>query len=166
MNLRKIGCIIIVMMILIAPVSAQVNPSDTSRIFNDTLIAGTVRIVEKDSRIDILGKKMAEYNEALASRPSGVKMVRGYRLMVLSTPDRNNAMTVRSKLLRMYPDQKVYMTFQSPYIKLKFGNFAEKAEAERYRKQLDNSEIVKNNIYLVNEMIELKFDKNAPAEQE
>lgn len=131
---------------------------------NDSLVAGTVQVVVKDSRIDLLGRKMAEYNESLSLRPGGIRMVRGYRLMVLSTSDRNQAMAVRSRLLQQYPDQKVYMTFQSPYIKLKFGNFADKNEAERYRKQVSSSGIVDNNIYLVTEMVEIKVDKNAPVE--
>lgn len=131
---------------------------------NDSLVAGTVQIVLKDNRIDILGRKMADYNEALASRPGGIKMGRGYRLMVLSTSDRSQAMAVRSKLLQQYPDQKVYMTFQSPYIKVKFGNFADKNEAERFRKTLSSSGMVSNNIYLVAETVEIKVDKNAPVE--
>ena len=81
---------------------------------NDSLIIGRIQIVEKDSRIDILGKKMADYNVSLANRPGGIKMGRGYRLMVLSTADRNQAMSTRSKLLQSFPEHKVYMTFQSP----------------------------------------------------
>jgi len=123
-----------------------------------------VQIVEKDYRIDILGKKMAEYNESLAARPGGIKMVRGYRLMLLSTNDRNLAMNVRSRLLSRYPEQKVYMTFQSPYIKLKFGNFADKNDAEKFRKQIASSGIVSNNIYLVNEMVEIRVEKVVPGE--
>ena len=137
---------------------AQANASDS-------LVAGTVQILVKDPRIDMLGKKMAEYNEALASRPGSIKMVRGFRLMVLSSTDRNQAMAIRSKLLQRYPDQKIYMTFQSPYIKMKLGNFADKNEAERYRKQVASSGIVDNNIYLVPEMVEIKVDKNAPVDE-
>lgn len=157
MQLKRSGFFII-MVLGFATTKAQANVSDS-------LVAGTVQIIVKDPRIDMLGKKMAEYNEALASRPGTVKMVRGFRLMVLSSTDRNQAMAIRSKLLQRYPDQKVYMTFQSPYIKMKFGNFADKNEAERYRKQVAASGIVDNNIYLVPEMVEIKVDKNAPADE-
>src|SRR5689334_7773733 len=90
--------------------------------FTDTVVRGTV-VVTKDDRIDLLGKKMAEYNEGLANK---IHLQKGYRLMLLSTTDRTQALQVRSQLLQQYPDQNVYMTFQSPYIKLKFGNFLEK----------------------------------------
>ena len=91
------------------------------------LVKGTITI-HKDARIDMLGKKMAEYNESLSSK---MKMVNGYRLMLLSTNDRAMAMQIRSQLLQQYSDQKVYMIFQSPYIKLKMGNYTERPEAEK-----------------------------------
>ncbi|MEO7524443.1 MAG: SPOR domain-containing protein, partial [Ferruginibacter sp.] len=98
----------------------------------DSIIRGNVTIT-KDSRIDLLGKKMADYNESLANK---IHLVKGYRLTLLSTTDRNQAIQIRSQLLQQYPDQSVYMTFQSPYIRLKFGNFIERDDAEQMRKEL------------------------------
>ncbi|MEO6583799.1 MAG: SPOR domain-containing protein [Ferruginibacter sp.] len=125
----------------------------------DTANLGIVTVVNKDPRIDLLGKKMAEFNYAITNKPGSIKIVRGYRLMILSTNDRTMALNVRSKLLQQYPEQKVYMTFQSPYIKLKFGNFPDKAEAEKYRKRIAMSDIVSNNIYTLSDMIEVKIEK-------
>ena len=65
-------------------------------------------------------------------------------------------MKVRALLLQNYPDQKVYMAFQAPFIKLKFGNFVEKAEAEKYRDQIMKAKYVTNNIYVVPEVVEVK----------
>lgn len=134
--------------------------SGESQTVSDTTVIGEV-IINKDYRIDILGKKMAEYNEALSKN---IRSAKGYRLMLLSTNDRTQAMQLRSRLLQQYPDQKVYMTFQSPYIKLKFGNFIDKAEAERFRKHLMNQNIVPGNIYILPEMIEVKPEKNPDSE--
>ncbi len=121
----------------------------------DSSLRGTVTVI-KDYRIDILGKKMAEYNESIVA---GVRNAKGYRLMLLSTSDRNAAMQLRSVLLQLYPDQKVYMTFQSPYIKLKFGNFLERTDADKFRKQLVSQNIVAANIYILPDMIEVKPEK-------
>ncbi|MEO7265229.1 MAG: SPOR domain-containing protein [Ferruginibacter sp.] len=121
----------------------------------DSSIVGTV-IVIKDYRIDILGRKMADYNGSIVA---GVRNAKGYRLMLLSTSDRNAAMQLRSILLQQYPDQKVYMTFQSPYIKLKFGNFLERADAEKFRKQIASQNLVNGNIYILPGMIEVKPEK-------
>ena len=118
--------------------------------------------VVKDERVDLLGKKMAEYNESLANK---IQMVKGYRLMLLNTTDRALAMQVRSTLLQQYPDQKVYMTFLSPYIKIKFGNFLDKAEADKVRKQLISSKVVTGNVYLLPEMVEQKPEKQNASEE-
>ena len=122
----------------------------------DTLPAGTITY-SKDPRLETLGKKMAEYNDALAA--SAARVAKGYRLMVLSTSDRNEALNLRTRLLQLYPDQKVYMIFQSPYIKVKFGNFLEKKDAERTKKQLNENGIINGNIYVVAEKIEVKPEK-------
>ena len=130
--------------------SAQVDIVDS--------VASEKNIIHKDSRIDVLGKKMAEYNEGLALK---VQMVNGYRLILINTTDREIAMKLRSTLLQQYPEHKLYMSFLAPYIKLKMGNFTEKAEAERIRNELLAQNIVTGNIYLLNEKIELKpVDKN------
>ena len=113
-------------------------------------------VVTKDPRIDILGKKMSEYNESLAGK---LHPTRGYRLMLLSTSDRSQALQLRSQLLQFYPDQSIYMIFQSPFIKLKFGNFLDKNEADDYRKQITALKIVRGNIYVVPEMVEVKTEK-------
>ena len=121
----------------------------------DSVIRGTVTIV-KDERIDLLGKKMTEYNESLANK---IHLVKGYRLMLLSTTDRTRAMQLRSQLMQQYPEHTVYMTFQSPYIRLKFGNFIEKDDAEKMRKIMVQAKIITGNIYVVPEMVEMKPDK-------
>jgi hypothetical protein len=107
----------------------------------------------RDERVDLLGKKMAEYNEGLAEK---IKMVNGFRLMVLNTTDRNYAMKIRASLLQQYPDQKLYMIFMTPYIKIKLGNFIDKAEAEKTRKKILDSKLVSTNIYILSEQVELK----------
>ncbi len=128
----------------------------------DTPLFGNVTIV-KDPRIDILGKKLAEYNEAVAAKKA--RAAKGYRLMLLSTNDRNKAMSVRSALIQQFPDHKVYMIFQSPFIKLKFGNFVEKKEAEDMRKKLLSSGIITGNIYLLPETVEVRPDTKLEEEE-
>ena len=130
-------------------------------IAGDTIHPEKRVFIYKDSRIDLLAKKEAEFNEAIANGP---RTTRGFRLMLLSTNDRTMAMNLRSQLLQRYPEQKVYMSFQPPYIKLKFGNFLDKSEADQYRKEIVRNNLVSNNIYIVPEMIEIKGDKNKEKE--
>jgi hypothetical protein len=113
--------------------------------------------LEKDERIDVLATKMRAYNELMNARRA--RTGKGYRLMVLNTSDRAQAMSIRSALIQRYPDHKVYMIFQSPFIKLKFGNYVEKKDAEDMRKELQKSGIIPGNIYLIPETIEVKPEK-------
>ncbi len=118
----------------------------------DTLNNGTV-FVQKDSRIDVLGEKMSAYNSSLAKN---IRSGKGFRLMLLTSNDRNLVMQTRSKLLQQYPEHKIYMIYQSPFIKLKMGNFVEKADAEKLKKQLLNQKIITGNIYILQETVEIK----------
>ena len=147
--------LILLLNVFIVSARAQSSTSDSTAM-------GTVT-VSKDPRIETLGKKMAEYNESLANK---LHSTRGYRLMILSTSDRSLALQVRSQLLQLFPDQSIYMIFQSPYIKLKFGNFLERKEAEDYRKQINAAKIVSSNIYVVPEMVEVKAEKLNQTEEQ
>jgi hypothetical protein len=115
--------------------------------------------INKDIRLTKLAKKEAEINDANGVL-RGPKYIRGYRLMLLSTNNQAAAMNLRTQLLKKYPEQKVYMSYQPPYIKVKFGNFLEKSDADNMKKELEKTKIVANNIYIVSELIENNFDKN------
>jgi len=113
----------------------------------------TGSLVIQDRRLTLLGNEMNQYNESLSLK---TKMVDGFRLIILKTSNREEAMKLRSTLLRVLPDQKLYMIFVSPNIKLKMGNFTERTEAEKMRKWLLEQKIVSGNIYIVPEKVELK----------
>ena len=113
-------------------------------------------VVHKDFRLDILARKEAELNAAAAKAASRTGM--GYRLQILSTNDRDYAMKIRTQLLQRYPDQKVYMLYQMPYVKLRFGNFTSKDEAELYKKQISRM-LGGASVYTISERIEVKPEK-------
>ena len=122
----------------------------------DSLIENKV-IVYKDYRLDILAKKEAEINTAVLKTQA--RLAPGYRLMVLNTSDKDYAFKVRTELLQKFPEQKPYMWFANPYIRLKFGNFRTKEEAEVYRKQISKM-LDGATIYLLNETIEVDPGKD------
>ena len=126
-------------------------------ISKDTTISIGNITVFMDSRIELLAKKEAELNEAIANGP---KFAKGFRLMVLSTNNRTQAMNLRARLLQLFPEQKIYMSFQPPHIKVKLGNFLEKTEAEQYKKEIILNKLVTTEIYLLPEIIEIKTEKN------
>jgi hypothetical protein len=126
----------------------------------DSAVIGKITVI-KDSRIDELIRKEAAFNETLNAAGKSSK---GYRLLILNTNDRPLAMKVRSQLLQNFPEQKVYMGFQPPFIKLKFGNFLTKEDAETYKKDILRLKITTGNVYLLPETIETKPDKNKDKE--
>ena len=130
----------------------------------DTATEGKITVF-KDPRLDILAKKEAAFNEA-NGYSLGPRSARGYRLMLLSTNNRPAAMKLRAELLQQFPEQKIYMSFQPPFIKIRFGNFIDKAEAEKYKKEIIRAKLVANNIYLLNETIEIKPEKELNKEKD
>lgn len=63
-------------------------------------------------------------------------MVNGYQLQVLNTTNRNDALEAKSLLLSKYPQQKTFLLFQTPYYKIRFGNFLTQSEAVNYQKKI------------------------------
>ncbi len=114
-------------------------------------------IIHEDYRMEILGRKESDINTAILKNLA--RIGRGYRLMVINTYDRANAMKIRGQLLQRFPEQKTYMWFANPYIKIKFGNFKTKDEAESYQKQITNM-MNGATIYLLPDNIEVKPDKD------
>ena len=128
----------------------------------DTLLPVTRVVIHKDDRLDILGEKQAEIN-LLASKIAA-RTAMGYRLQILSTNDRDLAMRTKTRLLQMFPEQKSYMLFQLPYVKLRFGNFKTKEEAEPYRKQISRM-LHGASIHYVPERIEIKPERDFTEEE-
>lgn len=118
-----------------------------------TIIANTpdTIIVHKDVRIDTLVAKQAAMNKRMLLKSSG-GLVKGYRIQVITTSSRDEAFKIKSELLAKFPDQKSYISFQSPYFKVKIGNFLKREDAELLRTQLNNT--FPFSVYVVDDMVE------------
>lgn len=112
--------------------------------------------VHKDARLDLLMTKQAEINE-LTSRDAR-KTGKGYRLMIISTNNRDEAIAAKTKVYTYFPELKPYLWHQSPYYKLKAGNFKDRKEAEIYQQKL-NAYFPKG-VFIMNDIIELKPEKD------
>ena len=119
----------------------------------DTLsFSGPSLLVHNDPRMDALVKKQAEINER-SKRITG-RTMRGYRLLILNTNSRDEAIAAKTLVYKHFPDQKAYLTYQSPFFKLEAGNFQTRDEARRYQ-QLMNS-IFPKGVFILNDIIEVK----------
>lgn len=123
-------------------------------------------VIYKDPRLQQIREKEVEANISLLK--SKARTMRGYRLMILNTSNKDYAFNVRTELLQKYPEQKPYMWFANPYIRLKFGNFRTREEAETYRRQISDM-LGGANIYLLQETIEVvpgdDFDPDSMREE-
>lgn len=144
---------IIIALLVITTVNAKAQ--------TDSISKGSL-IVHADYRLQILGRKEAELNGAFAKKME--RSAIGYRLKILSTDDKEMAFKTRTQLLQKFPEQKVYMYFQAPYVKLKFGNFRTKQEAESYKKQISKM-LGGISIYLLNERVEVKPEKDVKEDE-
>lgn len=109
-------------------------------------------IVHKDPRVDALVKKQSSINKSV--KKASVRTMRGYRLLVVNTNKREEAMDAKTKIYTYFPDLKAYLSYQSPYFKLKAGNFKTRDEAEKYRKTM--SGIFPKGVFIINDIIEIK----------
>lgn len=141
----KKSIIIIVAILASAGLYAQANSFDSADVVRVT--------IKKDPRLDILAKAEAEIN----MRSS--RYAKGYRLFVLKSNDREYALKVRAYLLQNFPEEKVIMTYQSPFIKMKFGDFEDKKDAEKYKDIILKGGVITGGVYIIPDTIELKLDK-------
>lgn len=123
----------------------------TAKPVNDTLNV----IVHKDPRLDQLVRKQAQINEE--STRDARKTAKGYRLLVINTNKRDEAIAAKTKVYTYFPDLKAYLIYQSPYFKVKVGNFRDRKEADDFRKQLIR--LFPKGVFIINDIIEIKPDK-------
>ena len=117
-------------------------------------------IINKDPRIDLLIRKQAQINEE-SSRDSR-RSAKGYRLLVLNTIKRDDAINAKTSIYKNFPELKSYLLYQSPYFKLKVGNFKTKDEAEEYRRKLN--QYFPSGVYIMQDTIEVNPEKFKESE--
>ena len=111
-------------------------------------------VVHKDPRVALLVKKQAQINEETTR--SSRRNIPGYRIQILNTTDRNAALDAKTKAYRLFPELKAYLLYQSPYYRIRVGNFKTKQEADEYIKDLARN--FDNNVFLVRDVVEVKLE--------
>ena len=128
---------------------AQQDTTGTNPVDSNTVI------VHKDSRLDLLVKKQAVINEVTSRE--GRRSDKGFRLMIISTSNREEALAAKTKVYTYFPELKAYLWHQSPYYKLKAGNFKDRKDAEAFQRRL-NAYFPKG-VFIMKDIIEVKASK-------
>jgi hypothetical protein len=82
--------------------------------------------------------------------------------MIISTNNRDEAIAAKAKIYTYFPELKAYLWHQSPYYKVKAGNFKDRNEAENYQQKLNV--YFPKGVFIMNDIVELKLDKNREEE--
>ena len=107
-------------------------------------------IVHKDSRLDTLSARQAQINRKPLRTPGG--QYKGYRLQVITTHSRDEANQVKASILQYFPDERAYLSYLSPYFKVRVGNFFSRDDAENFKTEL--SKVYDGGIYIVEDVVE------------
>ena len=113
-------------------------------------------VVNKDPRIDSLVNKQIEINE-FTTRNSR-RAAPGYRILVISSNDRNKVIQAKTKMYQEFPELKTYMMYQSPFFRLKVGNFKERTDAEEYLPRIQR--YYPTGVYIVTDTIDVRPEQN------
>ena len=130
-----------------------------SSFFGTILFAqdSTDLIVHADPRVEMLVKKQSDIN--LAIKKANARTARGYRVLVINTNKRDEAMAAKTKIYSNFPELKAYLVYQSPFFKLKAGNFRTREEAEQYKRSL--SYYFPKGVMVINDIIEVTPEKDS-----
>ena len=111
--------------------------------------------VHKDHRVKLLVNKQQQVNEFTTreARKSG----KGFRLLVIKTSNRDEALAAKTKVYTYFPELKSYLWHQSPYYNVKAGNFRDRKEAEAYQKKMNV--YFPKGVFIMNDVVEIKLDK-------
>lgn len=116
--------------------------------------------IQKDPRLDLLIKKQIQINEETSRNAR--RQEKGFRLLVISTTLREEAITAKTKVYTAFPELKAYLYYQTPYYKVKVGNFKERKDADTYQKRLEL--LFPKGVFVINDIIEVKL--KLPGEED
>jgi hypothetical protein len=114
-------------------------------------------VVHKDPRLDLLLKKQGDVNAAI--RRANARTAKGYRILVVNTNKRDEAIAAKTKVYTNFPELKAYLIYQSPYFKLKVGNFKTREEAQQYQRNLGF--YFPKGVFVIPDIIEITPEKDS-----
>lgn len=107
--------------------------------------------IHKDPRLDLLIRKQSEANAYI--KKSTAHTMRGYRLLIVNTNKRDEAIAAKTRIYTSFPELKPYLIYQSPFFKVKAGDFKTREEALQYQKTL--TPYFPKGVFVINDTIEV-----------
>lgn len=118
----------------------------------DSVTHATVK-VHQDKRVEslVVGKRYINYSHE-------DRIISGYRVQVFSSNIQRTAKTdafrIEKKIKEEFPDQTVYVTYPSPFWKVRVGDFRSQSQALAFRNKLiETFPNMRSEVYIVKEQI-------------
>ena len=137
--------------------SLLAQTDSTGKSANDSVTV----IIHQDSRLDQLVKKQASINEI--TRRDSRRTDKGFRLMIISTTSRDEALAAKTKVYTYFPDLKAYLWYQSPYFRVKAGNFKDRKDAEAFQRRMNT--YFPKGVFIMKDVIEVKPGKGGESDE-
>ena len=138
-RMKDLPVIVLLLLLAARPLVAQ----EEKEVRTQTIHFGTITLVQ-DERISVLMDRQITLNK----RKGGID---GYRIQVFFNSGRDareEAIHVKADFLSEYPDIPVYIIYQSPFYKVRIGDFRSKYEAlgvfSHIRRKYPSAYIVKD----------------------
>ena len=86
---------------------------------------GTIKIKGDNIYLDsLIDKNIAKNNIN--------RTISGFRIQLFSGNERINANNIKTKFLKLFPEQTAYLSYQQPYFKIRVGDFRSRLEAKLF----------------------------------
>ena len=95
--------------------------------FSQNIKENTGVVIIKDKKIDDLIKNKSNIRRVSTA---------GYRIQIYFSTDKDKVQELRMKFIKQYPKMETYITFDAPNYILRVGDFTEKNDAERFKKEI------------------------------
>jgi len=163
MKTMKIACVLAIILINGTLCAQQTADVKSRNIFEslakpDSITRATV-IVHQDKRIEqtLISKKNS-------SNFNGHSTASGYRVQVFSSnmqrTAKNEAFKIEKQINDMFPNERVYVNYTSPFWKVRVGDFGSMSEAQAFRSQLIEAfPEMRSETYIVREQINISGSK-------
>ena len=86
-------------------------------------------VIHEDEKLDQLVRFYSEYKQEKEE-------AMGYRIQILAGTSREKAYSIQGNFNYQFPDYASYLTYISPYFKVRVGDFTDKLEAFRFLQHL------------------------------
>lgn len=132
--------ILLILFVLCFPMMAQNNKAIVEELTKDSQGKGVVRIYEDESIKQVVGREMAPPRTVYSTRDGAVQYVkmRGYKIQAFSgnnqRTSKNEAYYKQGLVNSSFPEHETVVSFDSPFWRLRVGNFKSRGEANEVLK--------------------------------